>query len=211
MNDFSKEKASGFNDPEFLQQQLIEALAILKTPAKCPGCKRNLNSTEDVALVSMVLDGNVIVTHGLCHSCTPKREKLYRRIDNRVRQNPEAYLLPLLEMNGVRSGQRQIEASDPWVQDDKGWFEQTPHRTHRLRASYPDEPTVRGYPYVIVRQIAPGSRVRVGFALDPKTPKGTEAQHIASMQADDNLLMILFERGCVAGQENCEYMGGGNA
>jgi hypothetical protein len=65
---------------------------------------------------------------------------------------------------GVRSTHINV-LDHPWMADDRNWFEQNPKRSHRMRAPLPGEldgveiPADR-VPIVLVRQVAPGSRIR---------------------------------------------------
>jgi hypothetical protein len=70
----------------------------------------------------------------------------------------------------------------PWKTDDANWFKDHPARSHRLRAVFPgeDHPTFTGVVekpcspgwelQVLVRQIEPGKRVRMGFLRCLKMP-----------------------------------------
>jgi hypothetical protein len=65
--------------------------------------------------------------------------------------------------------------SSPGSDDDRRWFEQHPRRSYLLRPAFPDEvaDTVTGG-WTIVRQIAPGIRVRAVVVLDHDDPDDGE-------------------------------------
>lgn len=50
---------------------------------------------------------------------------------------------------------------------DRKWFEKHPGRTHYVRRFIPGEwdPTDKTDPWIVVRQIAPGIRMRLGFGI----------------------------------------------
>ena len=50
------------------------------------------------------------------------------------------------------------DVAPPWAAADRDWFAAHPGRAHRLRAAYPDEPATS----VLVRQVQPGLRIRLG-------------------------------------------------
>ena len=54
-----------------------------------------------------------------------------------------------------------IDSDDAASINDRDWFTANPTRSHRLRRSLPGEPESS---VVVVRQIEPGLRVRLGFA-----------------------------------------------
>jgi len=64
----------------------------------------------------------------------------------------------------------------PGSDDDRCWFARHPRRSYRIRPAFPDEvaDTVTGG-WTIVRQIAPGVRVRACVALDHDDPDDSEA------------------------------------
>jgi hypothetical protein len=72
-----------------------------------------------------------------------------------------------------------MSAADVWPSpgsdDDRAWFERHPRRSYRLRRSYPDEaPDDLILGWVIVRQIAPGLRLRAVVGLNTDTPRDDE-------------------------------------
>lgn len=62
--------------------------------------------------------------------------------------------------------------------DDRDWFAKNPRRSHRLRRAHTNEAVVAGVraTWVVVRQIKPGTRFRIGF--DPRTEL-TDSEELA--------------------------------
>ena len=65
----------------------------------------------------------------------------------------------------------------PWATNDRMWFAEHPHRSHRVRARFPGEFFVSegdapDVDMVVVRQIEPGFRTRTPFELPPSPFKG---------------------------------------
>jgi hypothetical protein len=58
----------------------------------------------------------------------------------------------------------------PWSENDREWFEAHPDRSHRLRRAYLDEFPEK-VEHAVVRQLAPGQRVRVGLTVPPLLPQ----------------------------------------
>lgn len=48
-----------------------------------------------------------------------------------------------------------------WLNEDRDWFRSHPKRSYRLRKAYPGEPAVGDAPWVVVKQIEPGTRSRL--------------------------------------------------
>ena len=71
----------------------------------------------------------------------------------------------------------------PHVRDDRQWFAAHPRRTHRIRPAYPAEQRSEhgGKPatHVVVRQVRPGARLRIGFAPPEPLPDVEELGHAA--------------------------------
>jgi len=64
---------------------------------------------------------------------------------------------------------------------DKAWFESHPNRSHRIRRAVAGEvpATTATEPYVAVRQVAPGFRLRRFFAMAVPLPEDEAPEHIA--------------------------------
>lgn len=71
------------------------------------------------------------------------------------------------------------KASTPWKDDDREWFAARPFRSHRLRALFSgepmksrdqDPPDAHHEIQVLVRQLAPGQRLRLGFWRNTECP-----------------------------------------
>jgi hypothetical protein len=66
---------------------------------------------------------------------------------------------------------------------DRVWFAQSPHRSHRLRPAMSDELFALGVPdnamtvWIVVRQIAPGVRVRFAFTPPSAPPDAETVAH----------------------------------
>jgi hypothetical protein len=66
--------------------------------------------------------------------------------------------------------------SSPGSDDDRSWFACHPRRSYRLRPAFPDEVAdIVAGGWTIVRQIAPGVRVRACVILDHDDPDDGEA------------------------------------
>jgi hypothetical protein len=67
---------------------------------------------------------------------------------------------------------------DPWKINDANWFKANPSRSHRLRSVFPGEiKTLSSFDVppghelqVLVRQLEPGHRVRIGFCRNLELP-----------------------------------------
>jgi hypothetical protein len=64
---------------------------------------------------------------------------------------------------------------------DKAWFESHPNRSHRIRHAVAGEApgTTTTEPYVAVRQVVPGFRLRRFFAMAVPLPEDEAPEHIA--------------------------------
>jgi hypothetical protein len=85
---------------------------------------------------------------------------------------------------GVPSKMPRINtASSPWKDDDAGWFKANKSRAHRLRPAFPgeidalqagsdkDEPPPIGHEFqILVRQVEPGTRMRIVFCRNMEVP-----------------------------------------
>jgi hypothetical protein len=69
----------------------------------------------------------------------------------------------------VKQGSTKLQSDldFPWAADDRIWFEAHPHRSHRLRRSYPEEwvlphsgKVIEPASHTVVRQLGRGVRVR---------------------------------------------------
>jgi hypothetical protein len=70
---------------------------------------------------------------------------------------------------------------------DRQWFAAHPRRTHRLRAAMPHDAVLGdGFTHVLVRQLAPGRRIRLPVIFTGPRPRGLEH--------DDDWLLVTFER-----------------
>jgi hypothetical protein len=88
---------------------------------------------------------------------------LFRRIDELVAD--------MKKRGGVSSAKSMLLLQDtPWKLDDAAWFARNQHRSHRVRPIFPgeDEPLPSAAPgtvhVTIVRQVAPGQRLRMFIA-----------------------------------------------
>lgn len=77
-------------------------------------------------------------------------------------------LLAGIERRGDGIQASEVNLQDyAWKRDDARWFEQNPGRTHRARVPFPGEievevePPTGSVPIVLVRQVEPGSRLRI--------------------------------------------------
>jgi hypothetical protein len=69
---------------------------------------------------------------------------------------------------------REVNLLDrPWKSDDRAWFERNPSRAHRVRMPFPGEAdkeaaeTPAGHALILLlRQVEPGTRIKVGFHLN---------------------------------------------
>jgi hypothetical protein len=82
---------------------------------------------------------------------------------------------------GLAAKDARINTADSlWKEDDARWFKANPTRAHRLRPafageleglSHANEPIPVGHEYqVLVRQVQPGTRLRMGFCRNPEVP-----------------------------------------
>lgn len=68
---------------------------------------------------------------------------------------------------------------------DKEWFRSHPHRSHRIRRAVAGEiPGANAETYIVVRQLAPGVRMRVFFTPVGPSPEGEAPEHIAHAMFD---------------------------
>jgi hypothetical protein len=68
---------------------------------------------------------------------------------------------------------------------DKEWFRSHPHRSHRIRPAVAGEmPGANAETYIVVRQLAPGVRMRVFFTPVGPSPEGEAPEHIAHAMFD---------------------------
>jgi hypothetical protein len=63
-----------------------------------------------------------------------------------------------------------LDTPTSWSEDDRQWFEAHPDRSHRLRRAYPEEFPEK-VEHAVVRQLAPGRRVRAGLTVPPRLPQ----------------------------------------
>ena len=80
-------------------------------------------------------------------------------------------------MSRHSSGRAKLtQRPSPGSDDDRRWFRQNPDRNHRVRRALLDEaPDNAGPGWVIVRQVAPGLRMRAVVDLDTDRPVDDEA------------------------------------
>lgn len=97
-------------------------------------------------------------------------------------------------MNNTPKKPSLSETDDsPWLEDDRVWFSQNPHRNFRVRKANYIELTGFGiyrtpqgvWAGVIVNQIAPGARTRTLFASRSGIPKNTDAKAIEIINTCD--------------------------
>ena len=70
---------------------------------------------------------------------------------------------------------------------DKEWFRSHPHRSHRIRRAVAGEmPGANAETYIVVRQLAPGVRMRSFFTPLGPYPEGEAPEHIAHAMFDLN-------------------------
>jgi len=70
---------------------------------------------------------------------------------------------------------------------DKEWFRSHPHRSHRIRRAVSGEmPGAHAETYIVVRQLAPGVRMRTFFTPLGAFPEGEAPEHIAHAMFDLN-------------------------
>jgi hypothetical protein len=87
-------------------------------------------------------------------------------------------------LTGIKS--RLSRTETPWKNDDRAWFAANPQRSHRLRLAFPGElqefeaPSDREIA-VLVRQVAPGERIKLWCELCTTVPD------------DENFLHALFD------------------
>jgi hypothetical protein len=88
--------------------------------------------------------------------------------------------------------------STSWARDDREWFQQRPHRSHRVRNRFPgeefgskDDPTLDR---VAVRQIATGVRARSPFEI-PASPCAEYVREAAATEHGASILFELASRG----------------
>jgi hypothetical protein len=68
---------------------------------------------------------------------------------------------------------------------DKEWFRSHPHRSHRIRPAVAGEmPGANAETYIVVRQLAPGVRMRVFFTPVGPFPEREAPEHIAHAMFD---------------------------
>jgi len=74
--------------------------------------------------------------------------------------------------DGMRISKVNFSAT-PWIADDDDWFAKNPSRSHRVRVPFPgecDEKIAMAPPgtalIILVRQVKPSTRLRVGAVLD---------------------------------------------
>ena len=78
----------------------------------------------------------------------------------------------------------------PWGPDDRAWFAARPERAHRVRPVYPGEflpmetPPGQGW-FAIVRQIAPGARLRRPMQLNRPGDMGEIEAHALFDMAEE--------------------------
>jgi hypothetical protein len=100
-----------------------------------------------------------------------------------------------------------------WKRDDARWFRKHRDRSHRLRQRFPGEPCFRGDEpamppghevQVLIRQVEPGVRVRVGFIrnLEVEIPNSEPILHaifhIVSTERDRTTPITVAEIAALA-------------
>lgn len=187
--------------------QLIETdLAIKPCATRCPGCRRVIKTAESIAGfgISLPLEGvpkfGDNLFYPICCRCISKlsNQKFEARCARRVETDPITYTLSL----GIASRSYDFGPfrayvpfyghylRDPWVDDDRLWFEQNPSRSLRLREPDEQEREQVGSAIpadevgaVAVTQMEPGVRNRA-FIRHPFSK-----EQIAAFNACDDLVM----------------------
>jgi hypothetical protein len=125
-------------------------------PDVCHGCGRPL--AEEITLAGRAHGRFKVVAKGCCGST------LSEIVGFAIYITPPKWISDAVA--GANKVMVSLQASDPWSRADRDWFAQNPTRTHRLRRVFPGEwPTEGGFTHVVVRQGAPGERVRLPFKL----------------------------------------------
>jgi hypothetical protein len=87
-------------------------------------------------------------------------------------------------------GAAALTGTDLALELDREWFRSHAYRSHRLRRAIPGEiPGVSAESYIVVRQVAPGVRMRCSFEPTTSLPSGEAPEHIAHALFD---LMMEF-------------------
>jgi hypothetical protein len=82
-------------------------------------------------------------------------------------------------------GATALTGTDLALKLDREWFRSRPYRSHRLRRATPDElPGLSAEAYIVVRQVAPGVRMRCSFEPIASLPLGEAPEHIAHAMFD---------------------------
>lgn len=76
---------------------------------------------------------------------------ILRELDN-VRKNSDSSLLSI--------------GAEPWMRDDRAWFQKNPRCGFRLRAPYSGEPLVAGSRWLVVKRINKGFRSKRPWCWD---------------------------------------------
>lgn len=144
----------------------------------CPGCNKRFHSgnhPKNVADITISQTGHLFLLDNKCSSAffsgnDSRRETLIRRIESRIRKQPEIFcpqeLMTMLQSctkneSDGKIPETRVELGDPpWKESDRAWFIDNPGRAHRLRRRYPEE---EGSPddWIIIRCLLPGARQRV--------------------------------------------------
>jgi hypothetical protein len=90
------------------------------------------------------------------------------------------------QMSGIPPNVCLEHHSRPWKNDDADWFRANPTRSHRARHAHPGEvpPGQELMAMVLVRQVEPGSRVRIGFYPNPDQPPIPDDEEIIHAMFD---------------------------
>jgi hypothetical protein len=144
----------------------------------CPACKAAITGPERVGMfICLQAPMKSPIQHLVCRGCEGKvfNPVVERRMARRLLKDPAKYQFPLAgyypndsmkyaQVNEVLTF--VSNGASPWKEADRKWFEAHPDRTIRIRDRFAGE-TFAGpvdpndhAPFVLVRQLEPGCRVR---------------------------------------------------
>lgn len=147
-------------------------------PPHCPACKAAITGPERVgAFIFLQGPVKIPIQHLVCRGCMDKvsNSVVERRMERRLLKEPAKYQFPLAGTY-IYDSMKYAEVNEtlyfvsnrvlPWKEADRKWFETHPGRTIRLRDRFPGEIFAAHVdpndhmPFVLVRQLEPGVRVR---------------------------------------------------
>jgi hypothetical protein len=123
----------------------------------CPGCARRIKSVAAFGVWRHPLLAQGQAAYPLCTRCAStlqgssenRKERLARRIERRLAENPARYGVSLRPLPGIDPATiPNIPVLDRTVysQADRQWFQDHPDRTYRLRNAGPEESTAHRLP-----------------------------------------------------------------